>query len=106
MAARYRADSFIKNTALIDSRFLDVNTLPRLQTSVYDTEYAIESDFNLRPDLLAHNLYGNSYLWWIFALRNPDIIRDPIRDFTTGTKIMLPSNGAVKTLSNTITGVN
>jgi len=34
-------------------------------------------------------------LWWVFALRNPDVIKDPIRDFKTGVVIIVPPLSAV-----------
>lgn len=105
MTVRYRADSFIKNTDLVDGRFLDVNRLPTFRVSVTDETYVIESEFDQRPDLLAYAVYQNSHLWWVFALRNPDILLDPIRDFTTGTTITLPSEGTIKALGDNVTGV-
>lgn len=52
----------------------------------------LESKYNHRPDLLAYDLYGNSQLWWVFAARNPDVIRDPIYDFRTNTTIYAPAS--------------
>jgi hypothetical protein len=57
---------------------------------VNDILYEIEPQFNYRPDLLAHFLYGSSKLWWVFMQRNMDIIQDPIFDFTAGTMIYVP----------------
>jgi hypothetical protein len=54
-----------------------------------DVLYEIESVYHQRPDLLAHDIYGNNKLWWVFAQRNPDILNDPIFDFKAGTKIYL-----------------
>ena len=34
---------------------------------------------------------ASSKYWWIFAHRNPDIMADPIRDFSAGKVIKLPS---------------
>lgn len=94
-----RPDSFIRTDKLIDGIFLETNTLPTIQTSAEDEEYIIGHGYEERPDLLAHEIYGNSRLWWVFALRNPDVLKDPIRDFQPGTKIMLPSAGVVKNIS-------
>ena len=49
----------------------------------------------MRPDLCSYELYGTSKYWWIFAKRNPDIIEDPIRDFTVGTRIRIPSKASI-----------
>lgn len=61
-----------------------------------DSIYTIETKFNLRPDLLAYDLYGNPSYWWVFLIRNPDLIRDPIWDFTAGKTIIVPSHNHLK----------
>ena len=55
-----------------------------------DLLYEIDSFYAFRPDLLAHDLYGSSKLWWVFMHRNMDTITDPIYSFTTGTEIRIP----------------
>jgi hypothetical protein len=35
-------------------------------------------------------LYGDSKLWWVFSVRNPDVLKDPLNDFTEGTVIRIP----------------
>lgn len=60
-----------------------------------DYEYIIQPQYNYRPDLLAHDIYGNSKLWWVFAQRNVDIIFDPVYDFRTGITIKLPKKSAL-----------
>jgi hypothetical protein len=55
-----------------------------------DTLWEITETYNLRPDLLAFDLYNDSSLWWVFAARNPNRITDPLFDFTTGTSIYVP----------------
>lgn len=69
---------------------LDVMTDRQISKYVDDVEYYISSAYNLRPDLLAYDLYGSSDLWWVFAARNPNILFDPLMDFKAGTKIYLP----------------
>lgn len=56
------------------------------------TDLFMELDhrFNLRPDLLSYNMYNTPQLWWVFALRNPDVIKDPIWDFKTGITLYVP----------------
>lgn len=98
MAGFHRRDSFLKNTGTFDE-FLDINKLPKLNQSIYDEDYTLTSADHKRPDLLAYKLYENTRLWWVFALRNPDVIMDPINDFTEGTKIKLPSSDAVKNIA-------
>ena len=91
--------SFVRTTTLIDGKFLDINTLPSIPASPYDETYTIDSSIDQRPDLLAYKLYGSTQLWWVFALRNPDILVDPLRDFTTGVTIKLPSADTVRALT-------
>jgi len=55
-------------------------------------ELTIESKYHRRPDLLAHDLYGNSRLWWVFVHYNRNKIKDPIFDFVSGKKISVPRN--------------
>ena len=93
----YRKDSFLKKAEkTADKLFLGVNTLPRFKFSVQDEQYTIPTSMAERPDLLADRFYGNSRLWWVFALRNPDELKDPIRDFKAGLEIYLPSEETVK----------
>jgi len=55
-----------------------------------DIEYQIDKFYSLRPDLLAYDLYGNAKLWWVFSVRNPDVLKDPVNDFAEGTIIRIP----------------
>lgn len=61
-----------------------------------DPLYTIEPQYTHRPDLLAYDLYDDPKLWWVFAQRNMDIIKDPIFDFVPGTQIYLPKPNQVK----------
>lgn len=60
-----------------------------------DREYTIAKEYEHRPDLLAYDLYGDVNLWWVFINRNPDVINDPIFDFSAGTTIYLPEKGSL-----------
>jgi len=72
------------------SGYLDLFKPQPIPMSGSDVLYEIRPAYNRRPDLLAFDLYGKKELWWVFAQRNPNIIKDPIFDFTPGTKIYLP----------------
>lgn len=104
--AKFRKDSFIKNTQVLDGVFLDINKLPNVGVTLNDESYAIDPAYDERPDLLAQALYNNSRLWWVFALRNPDVIKDPLRDFKAGTVIFLPSSGAISALGDQVSLVS
>lgn len=76
--------------------YLDVITFRNLPNQVDDIEYEIDAKYEFRPDLLAYDVYGNSNFWWVFAVRNKDIIRDPIFDMVPGTRIFLPKQSTIK----------
>lgn len=48
-----------------------------------------------RPDLLSFDLYGNSNYWWTIAILNRDVLKDPIRDLTTGTVLQVIPASAI-----------
>jgi hypothetical protein len=62
-----------------------------------DRAYIIENQYKHRPDLLAHDLYGDTRLWWVFVHRNRDILKDPIFDFRPGVEIILPNKKELET---------
>jgi hypothetical protein len=62
-----------------------------------DAPYVIENQYNHRPDLLAHDLYGDSKLWWVFVVRNRSVLKDPIFDFVPGVTIFCPRKEDVLT---------
>lgn len=65
-----------------------------------DILYEIQPQYNHRPDLLAYDLYGSAKLWWVFAQRNIDVLKDPVYDFEPGVKIYLPKNSLLKKALN------
>lgn len=56
----------------------------------------LSKKYEHRPDLLSNDMYQTSKLWWVFAVRNPDVIRDPIWDFIAGSVIYVPDKSALK----------
>ena len=84
-------------TKTVNNEYLDImvdTPVPKLAT---DTYWTITQTYNLRPDLLAYDLYNDSRLWWVFAQRNPNKLKDPLFDFATGTSIYLPQISTLKT---------
>jgi hypothetical protein len=75
--------------------FLDVMTYRAIPAKSTDTYYEIDSVYSRRPDLLASDLYGDSNLWWVFIVRNPNVLKDPIFDFTAGTRIYIPQKETI-----------
>ncbi len=74
--------------------FLNFRSIPSLKD---DLEYEITSKYENRPDLLAFDLYNDEKLWWVFAVRNKNVIKDPIYDMRPGTIIFLPRLSTIKT---------
>jgi hypothetical protein len=62
-----------------------------------DVQFVLTSQYKHRPDLLAFDLYKDPNLWWVFAMRNKDVIRDPIYDMIPGVIIYLPQYTTLKT---------
>jgi len=94
MAGFHSNTSFLRN-AKVNKFYLDINQLPKIPKLDTDELYTIDSRYDKRPDLLANDLYGTTNLWYMFALRNPDILIDPLEDFTSGKEIYLPSTTAI-----------
>jgi len=61
-----------------------------------DELFEIDPEYHMRPDKLAHALYGSRKLWWVFAARNPSALKDPMFHFVTGNKIFLPKKATLK----------
>ena len=95
MASFHSKDSFLRR-APVRGLYLDINELPRIPKSRGDQLYEIEHQYEYRPDLLANKLFGTVRLWWIFALRNPDLLIDPIEDFKAGLTIHIPSGESIQ----------
>lgn len=87
--SRYKASSPYFQTGSYGI-FLDVMINRSITKKTDDVLYEIDSVYQFRPDLLAYDLYGDSALWWVFAQRNPNALKDPLFDFKAGTKIFIP----------------
>lgn len=70
--------------------YLETLRIRSIPSEPDDFRYTIENQYRHRPDLLAHDVYGNAKLWWVFVQRNMDILKDPIYDFIPGRTIFLP----------------
>lgn len=78
--------------------FLDVMINRPIPKLVDDQYFTINSTYQYRPDLLAHDLYDNSNLWWVFYQRNPNTLTAPPLDFKSGTQIYLPKITTLKSV--------
>ena len=88
--ANYTSSSPWKQTPYTRNGALDILRIRPVPKSSDDSSYTIETQYTHRPDLLAYDLYGTPKLWWVFAQRNMDIIKDPVFDMVAGVKIYLP----------------
>lgn len=83
-------------TTTFGTSYLDImqdREIPKIPT---DVEWVITETYNMRPDLLAFDLYEDSRLWWVFAARNPNRLKDPLFDFVTNTKIYIPNMNVLR----------
>jgi len=78
--------------------YLDILTIRAVASQPDDFFYTIQAQYNMRPDLLAHDLYGEATLWWVFAQRNMNTLQDPIFDFVPGVQIYIPKKTALFTV--------
>lgn len=90
MTAAYSLNSPYHKTPINEDFYLDIMTVRPVPSSDDDILYQIAPQYAYRPDLLAYDLYGDKNLWWVFAQRNMDILKDPLNDFVPGIKIYLP----------------
>jgi hypothetical protein len=86
--------TYSKNSPYFDTSktntFLDIMQKRQFTFFKDDAVYVIEQQFQYRPDLLANYLYQDAGLWWVFAVRNPNVLLDPIGDFVSGVSIRIP----------------
>jgi hypothetical protein len=100
MAVEYRQDSPYGLTRM-QGDYLDILEYRPIPYNTDDVLFTITSTYQYRPDLLAFDLYDNANLWWVFVVRNPNVIEDPLWDFRTGIKIYIPKQDTL----NTVLGV-
>ena len=76
--------------------FLDIMINRPISKLEDDVLYAIDKVYEYRPDMLAFDLYGDSTLWWVFAQRNPNVLKDPLFDFRAGVLIYIPKKATLQ----------
>lgn len=84
-------------TPVYRKQFLDFMVNRPVPMDPLDQYWTITPAYNLRPDLLAYDLYDDANLWWVFSQRNPNTLKDPLFDFVAGTQIYIPQLPALKT---------
>jgi hypothetical protein len=87
--ALYKNSSPYYQTSM-QGNYLDITRFRNIPSFADDVEYEILPQYEYRPDLLAYDLYDDVNLWWVFAVRNKDVIKDPVYDMYAGQKIRIP----------------
>ena len=98
MSAQY-SDRSPWSTTPITRNYLDILKIRTVSAESDDFLYTIQPQYNLRPDLLAYDLYGDSALWWVFIQRNLDTLQDPIFDFTKNDSMVPQSYRITQNIS-------
>ena len=78
--------------------YLDVIEFRDLPIQRDDILFEVTATYENRPDLLAYDLYKDPSLWWVFAVRNKKILKDPVYDLVAGVKIYLPKMNTLKSV--------
>jgi hypothetical protein len=93
--ASYLGNSPWFNTPTQEGQYLDVLRIRPIPAESDDVLVTIQPQYTHRPDLLAFDLYGDKDLWWVFAQRNMEILKDPIFDLIPGIEIYVPKGDAL-----------
>jgi len=96
--AKYATTSPWYETEFNNSQYLDFMQKRFIPVNADDILYEIKPQYTYRPDLLAYDLYNSSKLWWVFATRNMEVLKDPIFDFVAGNIIYLPKKSTLTAL--------
>lgn len=83
-------------TTRIVNGYLDILNFRDIPIQSDDILFEVTSTYEYRPDLLAFDLYNDHKLWWVFALRNKEILKDPVFDMVPGLQIYLPKLSVIK----------
>jgi hypothetical protein len=94
-SSMYPASSPYYNTDIVNNQYLDIMSNRPIPMDPSDIYWEITPVYEYRPDLLAYDLYNNSTLWWVFAMRNPNMLKDPYFDFVSGINIYLPKSSSI-----------
>ncbi|MBX6361858.1 MAG: hypothetical protein IRZ03_17490 [Acidobacterium ailaaui] len=70
-------------------RYRSLTLYPYLPNSVDDIY--IQASNRDRLDIIAYKYYGDSSLWWIIAMANPDLPKDSLY-ISPGTLLRIPNN--------------
>ena len=77
--------------------YLDILNFVDIPAYSDDPYFTLPAKYMHRPDLLAYDLYNDVSLWWVFAVRNKETIKDPVYDMVPGMSLFLPRTVTIKT---------
>jgi hypothetical protein len=97
MSVSYKQSSPYYST-VDNGAYLDIIQFRNIPSLPDDSSFEILSQYENRPDLLAYDLYNDVNLWWVFAVRNKDIIKDPVFDMVSGVIIKIPQLTTLKSV--------
>ncbi len=83
-------------TTEVVNDYLDILNFRDIPVLTDDVLFTLTSTYQYRPDLLAYDLYKDHNLWWVFAVRNKNVLKDPVFDMEAGVKIYLPKLSTIK----------
>ena len=89
--------SFYKKTQ-DDGFFLGYYEPISIKPDSSDYYVEIPTKYDLKPGLMAYDLYGNAQLLWVFSVMNRDTINDPLFDFRAGKIIRIPTKSRLNSL--------
>lgn len=92
----YKKSSPYYSTKVRKNQYLDILTIRPIPAADDDPLYEVEPVYANRPDLLSTAVYGTPKLWWVFAQRNMDVLKDPVFDLVPGLKIYIPKEATLK----------
>jgi hypothetical protein len=79
------------------SRYLGYLTYRPIPANSMDRAMIIDTErHSHRPDLLAHDIYGDDNYWWVIPIRNS--FQDPIFDLVYGMTIIVPDPSYIGSL--------
>jgi hypothetical protein len=93
----YKKTSPYYNTP-INTMYLDIWGERKIPEHPTDQLIEIEPKHEGRPDMLAFDLYGSTDYWWIFMVRNRNLIENPIYDLVAGLQIWVPQKNRLQTI--------
>ena len=84
-------DNSIYKNSNTDGFFLSYYEPINITKDSSDYYIEIPTKYDMKPGLLANDLYGDPHLLWVFSVMNRETINDPLFDFREGKIIRIPT---------------